>query len=110
MNRTQWILALVGVTVVIVMLVVPPWVQVSRMKPEWGDASRGYHWRFEPPAAFGDSYFTPLDKVQINGPRLWTQVAIAAGFFGGLVFILRSRPHKEHGEASGAREDRVDAP
>ena len=89
MNKTQGIIALVGVIVVLCMILVPPWLEVptSMYSSSFPTRLYGYGLIFEKPVPIGGHVY----ECRINWTRLIVQVGIAAVLFGGLLFIFRDR-------------------
>jgi len=96
-NRPQKVLLLIAATLFLVMLLVPPWIEISHRQvvdlfgtghpTEVGPTTfltRGYYWVFDPPA--------PLRvlPVRVNISRLMAQALITVFLFGGLVGIVRN--------------------
>ena len=98
-NRTQRVVILIGLLVIILMGAFPPWLGrfVETEKERVGPA--GYHWLLAPPAyterwydpGHGLSHRAPMRLIQIHTGQLCAQLAVAAALTTVLVLALRSR-------------------
>lgn len=82
-TKQRWVLG-IGVILLVLMVIVPPW-KATRVG-EWYEKARpvllGYHPIFDPPA---------LPDAAIDGTRLFIQIFALAAVSGVLIVLLKKR-------------------
>ena len=99
-NREQLIVLWVGIALLSLIGLYPPWMYTLHMKSEGStlqmQRAAGYHPLFEPPEpASPDSSNLYIDGVRLDFPRIGVQIIIVALVTGGLFWTLRDRPSRQ---------------
>lgn len=77
-NRTQQVLGIAGGAIVVVMCLVPPWMEVSG--------------RYMRPVGYDFLLERHIDtSLHVNLMRLFVQIAVTVAIFGSLIFVFKDK-------------------
>ena len=88
MNKRQLVVMWVGIGLIVLMGVYPPWVNTIRGAGIYAEMSLGYHVITDPPSPLGNPR---ANGIKLDTPRLALQVGLVAVVSGGLLLSLKSR-------------------
>lgn len=91
MNKNQKIVIMIGLIVIVLMGVVPPWVYTFSLQGSRSKYSAGYSPIVSPPPRQADH---PAYGVSLDISRLLMQWALVGMVAGGLVLIFKEKDQK----------------
>lgn len=101
MNKKQLVVMWIGIIIIVMMGIFPPWVSISTIRnPEtiFGDwtTTKRYYYGYNPIwKGIGDSYEVSHPAASIDFHRLGLQWAITAVFTGGFMVTFKNKKPKD---------------